>query len=174
MTYPTEDPFRRKGDQSYLRKTGPQGPPGPIGPQGAQGPPGTFGRLGPPGPEGPAGLIDNNPWLIYNVTTSSSTGTITSQVTQGFYKLMGKTCFWKVSATNITNGTGAGTVLITLPFPSMNVGPTNIAMFLKNNTTLVCSFLGIASSVMTLTLPGGAYPWTSGDILVGSGFYETV
>ena len=59
---------------------------------------------------------DNNAWTTYSPTITTSGGTITTlDVVTGRYKQIGKTVFIQLSIPIITNGTGSGYVISTLP-----------------------------------------------------------
>lgn len=60
--------------------------------------------------------IDNNAWTSYTPTVSAQTGTITSTSNiSGAFKVIGKTAFVFATATITNAGTGAGSIIFTLP-----------------------------------------------------------
>jgi hypothetical protein len=61
------------------------------------------------------GVDQTTAWTTYTPTITSQTGTITTSSATGRYKQIGKTVFVEVDITVTTAGTGAGSLLATLP-----------------------------------------------------------
>lgn len=87
-------------------------------------------------------------WSTYTPTITSQTGTITTSSAGGRYKQLGKTVILQIDITITTVGTGAGSVIATLPFTAAannycgssreynSTGKSGGALLLASGTTL--------------------------------------
>lgn len=55
-------------------------------------------------------------WTSYSPTVTTGSGTFTTTSTEGHYKTLGKTVWFRAMLTITTNGTAAGLIQLTLPF----------------------------------------------------------
>lgn len=114
-------------------------------------------------------------WNSYTPTITTSTGTITTLGSvSGRYKLIDdRTVLFQASIPITTNGTGAGSIRITLPFTSTNVDFTCFGIDKNTNKSLSC--LTQASGTYTsTTLYDGTYPGADGKTLIIQGSYEMI
>jgi hypothetical protein len=98
--------------------------------------------------------LDNNAWSIYTPTLTAGSGTLTSAVATGQYKRFGKTVHLNVAIIITTNGTGAVSLNVTLPFPaaiSSVVPAKEVATTAKAGMGLIAA--GSTSASCTITTP---------------------
>lgn len=119
------------------------------------------------------GRISSPDWINFTPTITASSGTITTvaAIAAGDckYKLEGTTCTFDYTFTITTNGTGAGTLLATLPFNSKKstAGPAGRAGV--NTISGVCQS-GVARVDMNKV--DGTYPGADATTIRISGSYE--
>lgn len=126
----------------------------------------------------PATTDDWNPWIYftedngtYTPVVTASTGTITTVgAVSGRYKKKQDVCFFSVQAVITTNGTGSGTLRITLPFTAgttqAQVGGRNATSGagLTGDIAPAGTYVGIQTSV-------NAYPGADATTIRVSGWY---
>lgn len=113
--------------------------------------------------------IDNVAWTSYTPTVTSSSGSITTVATRaGRYKKIGKTVFWQASTSITTNGTGAGSLNVTLPAGLLPAYDTSGAGRNRNITGDLLQVIVTASSdTVSVNTYNNLYP-------VGDGAYVTL
>ena len=122
------------------------------------------------------GFYETNVWTAWTPTVTSTTGTITTLgAVTAKYRLESKTVFFIVSATITTNGTGAGSVKITLP-PILG-GSANGNQSCSGREygvtgkTLVGAILNGTQGI-NVQFYDGTYPGANGHVIQIQGFYE--
>ena len=109
----------------------------------------------------------------YTPTITAAAGTITTtNNVSGSYIRVGKLCWLRVNIGITTNGTGAGTVIFTLPFT--NVGNTSVGVFRETAVTGNSGAITIAGGTSTgfMANYNNGYPGANGVNLVGTVVYE--
>jgi len=118
-------------------------------------------------------LWNNAAWTSFTPTVTPNTGTGFTMTGQGYYTRIGKLCIFNYIATITTNGTGAGSIEVTLPFTGRGAGSFGAGTFRDNGVT---GFAGNAYLVSTtkigLTFPQLTYPGANGAVLAGTITYE--
>lgn len=116
--------------------------------------------------------LDTAAWTSYTPTVTSGTGTLTSVVGVGAYKLFGKTCCFWAKATITTNGTGATRIDITLPFTAAFAQAMTGANGSSGVVLSVSTLSGLLTKALVFT-SAGLYPGVDGWVGLISGVYET-
>lgn len=107
----------------------------------------------------------------YTVTVTSSSGAITSYTATGYAKRYGDLVYVEAQATITNNGTGGGSVNISLPFTSAS------RAFLSGREygvsgAMVNGLIGPAGSVAQCAKYDGSYPGATGAIIAISGWFR--
>ena len=111
-------------------------------------------------------------WTAYTPTFNAATGTYTSASASGYYKTLGKTCFFKIQLNISDPGTADGCWNVSLPF---GASTSHLVMPIagRNDTSLVslcCNINADGGSVQLRkydgTFPGGVV------VLQAAGVYE--
>lgn len=117
--------------------------------------------------------ISSPDWINFTPTITASTGTITTvaAITAGDckYKLEGTTLSYDITVTITTNGTGAGTLLATMPYQAKKVSTSGVGR------TGVVMLVGVSqSSVARLDMNkyDGTYPGADATTIRCVGSYE--
>lgn len=119
------------------------------------------------------GLVWNNAaWTSYTPTVTPNTGTGFTMTGAGFYTRIGKLCIVNYSANITTNGTGAGSIEVTLPFTGKGNAGYGSGTFRDNGLTGIAGFAYITTTKALLTFYNGNYPGANGAILQGTITYE--
>ena len=112
-------------------------------------------------------------WTAYTPTVSSSTGTITSYTSTGFFRRLGNTVYVTVNVSITDNGTGNGTLIVTLPSNAQ----LSLNQVLTGATTAITpgAAYGVVNGNTNLTVLkyNGSYPVATGETISLSGSYET-
>lgn len=121
------------------------------------------------------GLVDNAAWTSYTPTISALSGGAPSSVTgiAGAYKLIGKTCHFRVTFTITTNGAAATAISATLPFTAhadaeYSAGNKTTSSGLHAYTNITFDATLVVIFTVTATYPG-----ISGSSYTVSGEFET-
>lgn len=111
-------------------------------------------------------------WTAYTPTISATSGSFTTVSGSGRYKQIGKTVWFKATATITTNGTASGTLLMSLPATAQ---AANAAFGTGRDATAggLCLWFNASTSNAYVQTTGGAYPGADGRSISISGTYET-
>jgi hypothetical protein len=114
-------------------------------------------------------------WTSYTPTITAATGTITSTtITRAKYAKLGKIVHLNIDFTITNNGTGAGSVFITLPSGVNAAAAFYHGVGRENNVSGgICNFFTLNTTQIRMTLGAGGYPGGTGYNLTGSITYET-
>ncbi|MEN2472345.1 glycosyl hydrolase family 28-related protein [Burkholderia sp. GS2Y] len=112
-------------------------------------------------------------WTSFNITPFAASGTIASASGYGRYRLRGKTIEAVVVVDIITNGTGAGSVNVTMPFQSYDfaIGKGRENAVIGKGLQAIMS---ANSANLSITNDDNTYPGATGYKLIVSIVYETV
>lgn len=114
--------------------------------------------------------IAGQAWTSWTPTISSSSGTITTKSATGYYKKIGKIVNFYLTVTITTNGTGAGSVIFTLPINAIRTGWIGVGR--ENAVTgHMLQVTGGVDSCAILKYEN-SYPGLDGASLLVSGTYE--
>jgi predicted S18 family serine protease len=113
----------------------------------------------------------------YTALLAPGSGTFTTASATGRYLQIGKFIFVQLTITITTNGTGATNVAATLPFMSASdTGSHHVipgkAVGLSGK--MVQGFIFANSSAVIIHNYDNTYPGASGEVLVVSGWYESI
>lgn len=115
----------------------------------------------------------NDPaWTTWTPTVTAASGTITTVGTvTARYKLVGTICFFNLSVVITTNGTGGGSVNVTLPVASVN---QTHASGREDALTgkMLNSYVLAGGSTLSIQSYDNSYPGANGAVLGVTGFYE--
>lgn len=110
-------------------------------------------------------------WAAYTPSVSATSGAITSASAAGRYQQIGKICFFHLSVTVTTNGTGSGTLRSALP-----VAAKSNAVFMARETAVngkvVAAIASATSTTLDMKLYDNTYPGADGVVIKISGCYE--
>lgn len=114
-------------------------------------------------------------WTSYTPVVSAQTGTITTATASGAYRQIGKTVFFRLQITVTNNGTGATSVVATLPAAALPIG--NIFAFVGranaiSGKLLIAAVGGVGFTNVFMTNYDATYPAVNGEQLIVSGSYE--
>jgi hypothetical protein len=118
--------------------------------------------------------MSDNPWESYTPTISASSGTITTSSANMRYIRRGNVVYFKAQITITTNGTGSGTLQMTMPIAQVGSYGT-ISTGLQRVPTgysVVGWVDGGGSTTMIIKVYDGTYPGASGAVIEITGFYE--
>lgn len=116
--------------------------------------------------------VTGTAYTAYTPTITSGGGTLTAASATGHYKQIGKTVFFSILTSIVTNGTGSGSVNVTLPFTVANHSSC------EGRETAIAPSIGITGLMLSggntliLTKYDGTYPGANGSGIVISGQYE--
>jgi hypothetical protein len=116
-------------------------------------------------------------WKTFTSPVISSIGTITSATCTGRYSRIGKIVFVSFEVDIITNGTGAGYVIITLPVVPNVVLPTSQGVLYGRDLVTTGSALWAAinsGSGAVIGVYNNTYPGGDGRKLLLQGSYEAL
>ena len=117
------------------------------------------------------GLVwDNTDWTSYTPTFISNTGTLTSASATGAYKRIGKVCVVSFAATIVTNGTGGGSLLVSLPFTGESSNSQGV--WREVQSTGNCGVVSDGGTYAVLRTFTNGYPGADTRIFSGSLTYE--
>lgn len=113
------------------------------------------------------------PWQSYTPVITAGSGTFTTVSAQGYFRVRGKMCDYKIYITVTTNGTASLYVIATLPVqaygtvPNIGVGK-EIAVTYKT----LSSYVGPLATTAQISNYDGSYCAGNGYVLVVQGSYE--
>lgn len=119
--------------------------------------------------------LPENQWVDYTPTVTAASGTITSYVARARYARRGKVITVSVNISITDNGTGAGSLFVTMPAPSGGdaVGGTCISGRERALTNAaVSAYMNVGSSIAEVVKYDGTYPGATNAVLSFSGSYE--
>lgn len=121
--------------------------------------------------------IPNDPaWTVVAAAVFPTTGAFGNASGSFTYKRIGKTLFFRAKITITSNGTGAGSVNLTLPIAA-NAAPGEWNFIGRENGVagfpVVAYIFPSAASTLTLYKMDTTYPGANGYVLNITGFYET-
>lgn len=108
------------------------------------------------------------PWVPYTPNVSAGSGALTSATAQGRFLTIGKTVFVNLSISVVTNGTGAGNILASLPLAAL--GPSVMPGRGVVSTKMLQGLIGVSG--VTIQNYDGTYPASTGETLLLNGMYE--
>lgn len=114
-------------------------------------------------------------WTAYTPTLTAGSGTLTTASATGRYKLLGKTLFIEAEATITTNGTGATSLILSLPSPL--VGAATAYILAGREIALTgAAFTGTVNGGSTITLVkyDNTYGVGNGSVVAVSGVIEVL
>jgi hypothetical protein len=102
---------------------------------------------------------------------TSGAGTLTSANGDGRFLIKGKLCFFEININIVTNGTGATSILATLPF---NADTTKTAIVAGRRTDTTGNMVQgiIGTTQVQIRNYDNSYPGATGANIVASGWYE--
>lgn len=114
-------------------------------------------------------------WTNYSPVIGATSGTFTTVLSSGRYKVLGKTIFVSIVITDTTTGTAAGQVTATLPFAPI-ASNLDVIPGININTANTVTGLVVTSGggVVAITKYDGTFPLANGQSLVLSGVYESI
>lgn len=112
--------------------------------------------------------LDNSAWTAYTPVVSSGTGAITTASATGRYKQIGKTVFVEITITLTTNGSGATSLIATLP---VNANAA-LAVLSGGSASAIALLAFVVSGAVDIFKYDGTYPGASGGTYYVSGCYE--
>jgi hypothetical protein len=116
-------------------------------------------------------------WFDYTPVVTAESGSLTTiSSEQGRWTKLGLVIFFKAGFTVTTNGTGAGSLLVTLPAISASTGATQILNGRRVNgaTIEACVVsVGLGASTCQIHKYDGTYPGGSGTGIAVTGFYQS-
>lgn len=115
---------------------------------------------------------DGDAWTKFTPTVTPSSGAFTSVSATGRYKRSGRTVLISMNIVITTNGTGAGSVIASLPF----VGGVSLQV-VNGIVTGAANFgifgaMGSNGAALTILKYDGTYPGSSGSTLILNGVLE--
>jgi parallel beta-helix repeat protein len=115
--------------------------------------------------------LNTTGYLSYTPIIASSSGTITSYTSEGFYYEIGKMVFFTLSAVITNNGTGSASLTATLPFPNSTTQTTVSGR--ENGVTgyTLNGIIGASSNTVNVTTYINSYPASTGANVIVTGFY---
>lgn len=113
------------------------------------------------------------PWQTWTPTVSCGAGTPTTITAAGRYEQSGSTVKVNVTLTLTNIGTCTTTLRFTTPTTTQGQAATLTAV---NTTTFVAKIAMTAAAIARIDVlaPGVVFPGVNGDVIVVTGFYETV
>ena len=112
-------------------------------------------------------------WAAYTPTLSCGSGTLTTSSATGAFKQIGKTVFVRFVASITTNGTCAGSLIVTLPVaPVTSVDMMMSVRDFSNGSMGAGRINSALGTNITITRFDGVYLPTSGSAIAGTGVYE--
>jgi len=111
-------------------------------------------------------------WISYTPSLAAETGAFTTATTSGQYKISdGDTVHFRAQVTITTNGTGAGAVILGLPFAAaQNFAFNGVELGLTGRQVGGATFA--ASSTMRVVFSDGTYPGANGRTITITGTYQ--
>jgi hypothetical protein len=110
-------------------------------------------------------------WIPYTPVATPTSGVFTTVVVAGSYKQIGKTCHYQWSLNFVNNGTGSGTITLSLPMTAKAIA---CGVGKINAGHAVTLYVNASGSTGVLTDYANAYPGANGNFIGGSITYETV
>ena len=115
-------------------------------------------------------------WIPYTPVATPTSGAFTNVVGGGSYKQIGKTCHYQWSLNFVNNGTGSGTITLSLPITAKSiacgVGKINGSTGIAGHA--VTLYVNASGATGVLADYANAYPGATGNSIGGSITYETV
>ncbi len=111
-------------------------------------------------------------WTAYTPTVTSGTGTLTTiSANSGRTLKIGRLVHYTVAGTITTNGTGATSIVFTLPYTAAAAGFHGSGLCTTSSKMLQAKVASGAATVV-LTNYDGSYPAADGAVLQATGFFE--
>lgn len=108
----------------------------------------------------------------YTPTVTAATGAITAYTASGRYRKLGTRVFFDITFTITTNGTGAGSISVSLPFQTAR------GMSFSGCNVSTAAPLGVVAYALSTSVAvvkaDGTYPGVTGRSYAISGSYDTV
>jgi hypothetical protein len=108
-------------------------------------------------------------WTTYTPTIASSSGTLTTASAEGRYIRVGKLCTVVAKGTITTNGSGAGVILMSLPFTAEMTVTGTIALGIGREIAVAGFPLSVirhnSTNMQIRDLVSDGYPGSSGAVL---------
>lgn len=121
-------------------------------------------------PSAGANVLDDYEEGATTPTVTAGTGTITTVSSTLNYTKIGRLVAFKAIITVTTNGTGAGFLILPLPFTASAINSPVSAILNATGAALIGNVAGGSANCNIFTLTG-AYPATSGTVLSVNGTY---
>lgn len=110
-------------------------------------------------------------WTSFTPTITCGTGTVTSVTPTGAWRAIGKTVFFRMRITIVTNGSCAATVIASLPINTIDV----VTITGRENALTGKQVQGYGGpAVVNLSLYDNLYPGGTGADIYISGTYESI
>lgn len=110
-------------------------------------------------------------WIPFTPTITCGTGTVTSVTPTGAWRAIGKTVFFRMRITIVTNGSCAATVIASLPINTIDV----VTISGRENVLTGKQVQGYGGpAVVNLSLYDNLYPGGTGADIYISGTYESI
>lgn len=115
-----------------------------------------------------------SPWVAFTPIVTPTSGAITSYIANGEYCLQGTLFFFNLNINIVDNGTGAGRMLIQLPFVNASSLVNNVQGIRINAGVLAVMAANVnsASDTMDTRTFQGNYPGVTSALLYFSGSYR--
>lgn len=110
-------------------------------------------------------------WSTYTPVVSSGVGTLTTVSASGRFKQIGKTVLFRFTVTITTNGTGAGSIIVSLPVGTPTVISIGHGQEVNNTGKAIVGFS--SGTNMICKFYDNTYPGSDGAGIVVNGIYET-
>lgn len=112
-------------------------------------------------------------WIVYSPTVTSAAGTLTTLGTvSARYLRMGKTVFLEYDISITTNGTGSGSISVTLPINAAAFAHCGAGRENSVSGKMLQGTIAVSGTIMTLRFYDNTYPGANGCRFFGSMFYE--
>lgn len=113
-------------------------------------------------------------WNTYIPTIASSAGSLTTASATGRYRKIGKVVHFQMAGTITTNGTGSGSIVISLPFAASS-SAEYIATGRCEATggKMLQAQISASSTTASIFNYDNTYPAASGSLIIVSGTYES-
>lgn len=113
------------------------------------------------------------PWDIYTPVITTGTGTITTSSAVGEFLKLGKMVALQGSILVTTNGTGATSLIASLPFAATASYPQVLTAINGTDGLSNIGLIAAAGTTVTITKYDGTYPTASGKTTVFGGVYQS-
>jgi hypothetical protein len=110
-------------------------------------------------------------WSSYTPTVSAGSGSITTSSATGKYRVVGKTTEVQIRIEITTNGTGASSVIASLPNTALNAA-TLVGRETTGSGVAVVGSIAASGTQVHITTFNNTYPGGNGYVIVINGTYE--